>query len=186
MAGVINQTAPFMKTVLTCLMLSLCTLALAQKNNLSIQIDDDTKYMSIDVAGTQDGRLISYNQRFGVAGLTVRQREALKDRVLDSLGVSQASKPPRPPQPPAPPRPEGESVTIRCESCKDQMRLEIYGTGYTLLHEADSRKERAGTFPMALALQPGTYRMIYRQNRVLQSQATFTVKSGEPNVVVVK
>ncbi|WP_041258478.1 hypothetical protein [Fibrella aestuarina] len=166
-----------MKTILTCLLLSLCTLAQAQKNNLSIQIDDDTKYMSIDVEGTQDGRLISYNQRFGVAGLNERQREALKDRVLDSLGVRGAA---------TPPRPEGESVTIRCERCNEQMRLEIYGTGYTLLHEADSRKERAATFPMALTLQPGTYRLVYRQNRVLQVQSTFTVKPDEPNVVVIK
>ncbi|MEZ0610867.1 hypothetical protein ACAW74_20315 [Fibrella sp. WM1] len=177
-----------MKTILTCLLLSLCTLAQAQKNNLSIQIDDDTKYMSIDVAGTQDGRLISYNHRFGVAGLNTRQREALKDRVLDSLGVSGAATPPRPPKPPAPPRPrpEGESVTIRCESCNEHMRLEIYGTGYTLLHETDSRKERTDTFPMALTLKPGNYRLVYSQNRVLQRQSTFTVTPDEPNIVVIK
>lgn len=174
-----------MKTVLTCLLISLCVLAKAQKNNLSIQIDDDTRYMSIGVEGTQNGRLVSYNHRFGVAGLTEQQREALKDRVLDSLGVGHAVAP-QPIQPPAPPRPEGEPVTIRCESCKEQMRLEIYGTGYTMLHEADSRKERTDTFPMAMTLQPGTYRLVYKQNRVLQIQSTFTVKPGEPTVVVVK
>lgn len=161
--------------------------AIAQNQRSSISISDDDKTMSIRVEGVFKGRDIDYDQAFNVTGMTGREKEALKRRILDSLGVGE---PPSPPRPPKPPRPiyEGngdESLVLQCERCTGNMKLEVTGDGFTLTRSTDSgRKERL--FPMKLSVRPGQYRLRYWQNDVLQMQQSFDVKAGQRNVVTVK
>lgn len=163
------------------------------KNELSIQI----------LAEEADGKQLRYNRTFNVAGLTKAQKDALKNHVLDSLGLSSTPAPqvmitppvrstppvdavtagiPTPPVPPA----GVETVRLVCPSCTDKMKLEISGTGYAYSRSSSSDKEKASFFPIDLPLEPGDYRLKYWQNGVLQMQTPFTVKSGAKNEITVK
>lgn len=179
-----------MKILTTLISLFATTVVLAQQpdkpayKQLSKSIDDDGKTLAIDVRGEQvNGQKLRYKRTFNVASLSAQEREALKNRVLDSLGVNDM---PTPPKPPAPPQAGTETVTFECKTCTGKSRLEVYGNGFTSTREFDSSKDREPTFPFTLTLNPGTYQYIYWQNKVKQMQLPFTVKAGETNVVNVK
>lgn len=163
--------------------------------------DNGTDELAIRVSAERaDGQRMQYSRTFDVRGLNKTQREALKNHVLDSLGVGNTPPPPGPPTPPTvvttplPPTPAApmtaptgtEVVRLVCPSCTDQMRLEISGTGYTYSRSHSSDKEKASIFPLELSMAPGDYRLMYWQNKVLQMQTPFTVKAGEKNVITVK
>lgn len=194
-----------MKTFLTSLVLGLSVSALAQESrtaHTSTSINDDGQMMSIQVEGSVNGKDISYNRRFDVRGMTGADKEALKGRIYDSLGVGEPPKPPVPPVPPKPPvpasppvpptpptpstAPEGSaSLILQCDKCTGKGKLRITGEGFSMEREFKNEgKQRA--FPMQLTLNPGEYRYQYWQNGVLQMQLPFTVKEGETNVVTVK
>lgn len=179
-----------MKPVLTLLFtLSIGYTTSAQQSRTSsthTNINDDDKTLSIQVDGTVDGKPITYDRRFNVDGMSIAQKDALKQRIFDSLGIGEPPKPPVPPSPPKLARTGTEEVTVQCESCTGKMRLEISGSGFTLTHESDSKKDKEAGFPLTAAMKPGDYRLMYWQNKVLQIQSTFTVKAGEENVVKVK
>lgn len=195
-----------MKTnFLTICLLAMSIAAMAQQSrtsNTRMSINDDDKTMSIQVNGSVNGREINYNRRFRVVGMTKQQKDALKNRVLDSLGIGQAPKPPVVPKPPkAPEQPQAatrgefirgestpgeETVTVRCETCTGKMRLAILGDGYSMTRNWNSGKETNPAFPMTLMMKPGKYRYTYRQNGVEQIQLSFVVKTGEANVLIVK
>ncbi|WP_229379638.1 hypothetical protein [Fibrella forsythiae] len=192
-----------MKTIFTLLALLSGTLAMAQQTsyrNVNTSINDNGKdALSIQIqADRADGEQLRYSRTFNVAGLTKAQKDALKNHVLDSLGLS-STPPPQalltPPTPPAgamtAPTPPGlapgvETVRLVCPSCTDRMKLEISGTGYAYSRSQHSDKEKTSIFPIDLPLEPGDYKLKYWQNGVLQTQTPFTVKAGEKNVITVK
>ncbi|WP_020594726.1 hypothetical protein [Spirosoma panaciterrae] len=118
-----------MKTLITTLLALTSSLAIAQKHSsLSTSINDDEKTLSIRVNGTVDGQKIDYDRRFDVSGLNLAERNALRERILDSLHISRPEPPippkepamsmaapvaPKAPKAPKPPRFDGsESITI--------------------------------------------------------------------------
>ncbi|WP_080054642.1 hypothetical protein [Spirosoma aerolatum] len=118
-----------MKTHITILLALASSLAMAQKHSsLSTSINDDEKTLSIRVNGTVDGQKIDYDRSFNVSGLNLAERNALRERILDSLHISRPEPPipptepamsiaapaaPKAPKAPKPPRFDGsESVTI--------------------------------------------------------------------------
>jgi len=94
-----------MKTkILTLILAGVSSLAVAQKKiDLSRSIDDDGEKLTVRVNGTIDGKIIDYDQTFKVADLTKEEKNALTDRILDSLGVGRV-EPPAAPDPPRSPR----------------------------------------------------------------------------------
>lgn len=106
-----------MKSLLTLLLLNVSLLATAQTSRQSTthsQINDDGKTMSIRIEGQVNGQPIDYQHTFDVARLSGPAKDALKQRIFDSLGVERSEgrtpadaeppKPPAPPRSPLPPR----------------------------------------------------------------------------------
>lgn len=186
-----------MKLILTSLFLGLSLSAMAQQSrtsNLRTSIDDDDKTMAIEVEGTVNGNPVSYNRRFKVAGLGETEKEALKNRVFDSLGLGAA---PRSPMIAAPLPASGTvksggtmteeaTVLFSCKTCTGRIRLEVSGTNFSLTRESNSKNEAEKVFPMSIPMAPGEYRYTYWQNGVQQMQLPFSVKVGVKNEVVVK
>lgn len=94
-----------MKTLAITLFVLAGSAAIAQKHSsISRNINDDGKTLSIRVNGTVDGKSIDYDRTFNVASLNLDERNALRERILDSLNIS-LPEPPVPPIPPVPPVP---------------------------------------------------------------------------------
>ncbi len=174
-----------MKLVFAGLLLLASLTTFAQKpvhSNLNTSINDDDKTYSIRIDGDRDGKAIHFNQTFDVTGMSRAQKEIIKNRILDSLGLGEA------PPTPAPLRTGmksgTEKVTFVCPTCTGKTKITINGNGFSAERELDDNDKPA--FPFTLAMPPGTYRYEYRQNDVLQMQLPFTVKAGEENRVNVK
>lgn len=61
---------------------------IAQKKiSLNQDIDDNGKSLSIKIKGTAGEKPIDYNKTFDVTGMTKEQKDELKRRVYDSLGL---------------------------------------------------------------------------------------------------
>jgi hypothetical protein len=72
--------------------LGVSTSAFAQnRGNLSRSIDDDGRNLSIRVHGTVNGRILDFQKKLDVRGLTTKEKSVLTDRILDSLGVARIS-----------------------------------------------------------------------------------------------
>jgi hypothetical protein len=174
-------------------------------SSLTTSINEDGKTMSIQVDGVRNGKALNYKLTFNTANLNHAQQEALKNRILDSLGIGQPANPPtlftlpmpsggamvQPPQPPTPSdndiAGDKEAVTFRCESCTGKIKLSVMSASEDYSFQKDTKIEKNKRFfPYQLLLEPGDYRLVYHQNGVLQIQSTFTVKKGEDNTVVVK
>jgi hypothetical protein len=56
-------------------------------STLRTRISDDTRTLSIQLDGSQDGRKIHFSQTFNVAGMNAVQKELLKYRTFRSVGV---------------------------------------------------------------------------------------------------
>ena len=92
-----------MKKILTLLLASVTTLAIAQKKvNLSRSTDDDGKSLTIRVTGTIDGREVDYERTFDVEGLSPNERLALRDKILDSIATGHPLTPETTPAAPVP------------------------------------------------------------------------------------
>lgn len=195
-----------MKSLLTLILLGVGVVATAQTSRQSTthsQINDDGKTLSIRVEGQVNGQSIDYQHTFDVARLSGPAKDALKQRVFDSLGIGEPPKPPLPPRPPLPPASLGRSesdtstgesdtdkdqnVTFRCETCTGKIKLTVTRSTEDYSFERDTKIDsQKRFFPYQLPLPAGEYRLTYYQNDVLQIQSTFTVKSGQENTVVVK
>ncbi len=180
-----------MKITFTFLSLWAGTLAMAQtaaytQVNTSINETNNSELAIQIKAERADGQQVQYSRTFDVRGLSKQEKEALKTRVLDSLGLNTA--PPAPPTPPAPVSPPAglEVVKLLCSSCTGRMRLEINGNGYSYAQTHNTATEKTPFLPLELTMKPGEYRLAYWQNNVLQIQKSFTVKVGEANVITVK
>ncbi|QJW91470.1 hypothetical protein HNV11_19840 [Spirosoma taeanense] len=193
--------------------------ALAQKSthsSLNTSINEDGKTMSIRAEGQRNGRVINYDRTFDVTRLSNAERDALKKRVLDSLGIGDAPDwaesrisigpeddrrssgalggtmvTPEPPTPPSfvdPSVPDGqELVTFQCATCAGRIRLTLTSASASYSFVWDTRRDKDKRFfPYQLALPFGNYQLKYYQNGVLQIQSGFTVKSGNENQVVIK
>ena len=174
-----------MKSSFAGLLLLTSLTAFAQKSvqsNLNTSINDDDKTYSIRIDGDRNGKAIHYNRTFNVVGMSREQKEAMKNRVLDSLGLGEA--PPQPIQPNTAMDSAVEKVTFTCPTCAGKTKISISGNGFSAERELDDKDKPA--FPFTLAMPPGNYRYEYRQNDVLQMQLPFVVKAGQENIVQVK
>ncbi len=179
-----------MKTILCSLLLAISATAVAQTtvhSNLSTSINDDDKTYSIRIDGDRNGKEIHYNRTFNVVGMSTGQKESLKNRVLDSLGLGETPPSlPRPAMKTITKTPAGvETVTFTCATCTGKTKLSVNGNGFSADREVVIDKGKSG-FPFDLDMPPGDYRYTYRQNGVEQMQLPFTVKAGEVNTVKVK
>lgn len=117
------------------------------------------------------------------------EKDALKNRVLDSLGLGET--------PPTPHQPMQVAQTVRverdtpevpvvftCPTCEGRVKLIVSGPT-TITEEFDAPKNK-GRFPRTMSLQPGSYYYEYWQNGVQQMHLPFTVKTGQQNEVTVK
>ncbi len=199
-----------MNAFLTLLLLSVSFLATAQKatnSSLNTSINDDGKTLSIQIEGQRDGQPIKYNRTFDVAKLNTKEKDALKTRIMDSLGIGPAPTPPVPqtaptpssalrpnhlaPTPPVPPSgmttAGQEAVTFQCATCEGKIKLSVVSASENYSYERATKIDSDKPFfPHQLSLPPGEYRLKYYQNGVLQIQSTFTVKEGEKNSITVK
>ncbi|WP_026308849.1 hypothetical protein [Spirosoma spitsbergense] len=174
-----------MKTLLLGLLLTSFTM-LAQTpahSNLNTSVNDNGKTFSIQIDGDSNGKAVHYKRTFDVAGMSQEQKEAMKNRVLDSLGLGE--EPPRPAQPNTPMTSGVEKVSFTCPTCTGKTKISISGNGFSAEREIEDDKNKPA-FPFDLEIPPGAYRYEYRQNDVLQMQLPFLVKTGQKNTVQVK
>jgi hypothetical protein len=186
-----------MKTLFSALFFALltATVALAQSaNNLAVSVSDNRQTLTISVDGEQNGKPLRFERTYNVAALSDSARDALKTRILDSLGLARVAAP-LPPNVPLSPEATAAkltetkgvlptAVTLRCEACTGRMRLEVAGEGYALARTWSNTT--APPFPLTISLLPGEYRYQYWQNGVLQMQLPFTVKAGQATTVDVR
>ncbi len=101
-----------MKPALFAIAFFICVTAFSQEKNVSIShsINDNGKTLSIKVKGTVDGKPIDYNRTFDVSEMSKDQRDALKERVYDSLGLPSPVAPLAPIAPIAPIAPQAPLV----------------------------------------------------------------------------
>ena len=93
----------YMKSLVFPAVFLLTITAAAQKNiSISHSINDDGNQLSITIKGSANGKLIDYNRVFDVSGMTKMQKDALKERVYDSLDLPSPVAPPAPIAPRAP------------------------------------------------------------------------------------
>jgi len=93
-----------MKSVLVIIAGFLTISVAAQQKNVSIShsINDDGNTLSVKIKGTVDGKPVDYNRTFDVTGMSKAQKDALKERVYDSLGLPSPVAPVPPIAPTAP------------------------------------------------------------------------------------
>jgi len=122
-----------MKFIAT-LLLSACSLvALAQhktKQSLHQDIDDDGKTLTVNISGTSGGKNIQYYRQFNVAGMNKQKKDAMLNRITDSLGINRHNNPSVPPAPAA--NSSSRSVTSSVHSSvkehNDIMAITVIGT----------------------------------------------------------
>ena len=169
---------------LVLLLTSFTTLAQTSvQSNLNTSINDNGKTFLIQIDGDRSGKAIHYKRTFDVGGMSQEQKEAMKNRVLDSLGLGEA--PPQPAQPNTPMTSAVEKVSFTCPTCTGKTKISISGNGFSAEREIEDDKNKPA-FPFDLEMPPGAYRYEYRQNDVLQMQLPFVVKTGQKNTVQVK
>jgi len=93
-----------MKSVLVIIAGFLTISVAAQQKNVSIShsINDDGNTLSVKIKGTVDGKPVDYNRTFDVTGMSKAQKDVLKERVYDSLGLPSPVAPVPPIAPTAP------------------------------------------------------------------------------------
>lgn len=172
-----------MKGLLTSLLLSIGACAVAQQSRtetISTSVNDDGKTYSIKVEGDMNGRAVHYDRTFSVRGMTSAQKDALNQRIMDSLRTGKITDVrPRNAKDP-------NATVFICETCAGRTKLQITGDGVSVIREEYPKAGQASMFPLTMTLKPGEYQLMYWQNKVMQIQDTFTVKPGEPTEVRIK
>jgi len=172
-----------MKLLITSLLLSIGACAVAQQSQtetLSSSVNDDGKTYSIKIEGDMNGRTVHYDRTFTVKGMSAAQKDALKERIMDSLRTSKITD-----VRPRVARDPNATVFI-CETCAGRMKIQVVGDGVSVIREEYPKLGEASMFPLTMTLKPGEYRLMYWQNKVMQIQNTFTVIAGEPSEVRIK
>jgi hypothetical protein len=122
-----------MKIIATILLSACSLMALAQhktKQSLHQDIDDDGKTLTINISGTTGGKAIQYYKQFNVAGMSKQVKEAMINRITDSLGINRHNNPTVPPLAPAPvgARSVTSSVHSSVHEHNDTLVVTITGT----------------------------------------------------------
>ncbi len=172
-----------MKGLLTSFLFCIGACAMAQQSQtetISSSVNDDGKTYSIKIDGDMNGRTVHYDRTFPVKGLSSAQKDALKERIMDSLRTGRIT--------PVQSRPtkDPNATVFVCESCAGRMKIQVFGDGVSIIREEYPKLGEASMFPLTMTLKPGEYRLMYWQNKVMQIQDTFTVKAGEPGEVRIK
>lgn len=165
--------------------------------SLSTSISDDNKAYAIRIDGVIDGKPVHYQREFDVMGMSQSEKDAIKARIFESLGLTESPKPPVPLTSPALPErisvidtdesdATGQAVTFVCPDCTGKIRLEIAGTNFEYTRDATAKTSENHVFPLTVSMSPGEYRYQYWQNGVLHSEVLFVVKADEPNRVSIK
>src|SRR6185312_12920847 len=105
-----------------CLAVCLCisATAFAQKNSSTTQhVNDDGNKLSMKITGSVNGKKINYDRTFDVTGWSDEEKEALKQRVYDSLGV------PKPVVPVAPIPPNPAELTLTAPAVLSSVAVEL-------------------------------------------------------------
>ena len=169
-----------MNALLISLLLGLSLPAFAQRSSTEVinsSVNDDGKTYSIRIDGDINGKAVHYNRIFNVKGMSSAQKDALKERIMDSLRTGKVANT----------RAGSPNGTVFiCESCVGRMKLEVLGDGVSVIREEYPQVGEKSMFPLTMTLKPGEYRLMYWQNKVMQIQDTFTVKAGEPTEVRIK
>jgi len=109
------------------------SLGVAAQKNVSIHhsIDDNENRLSIKVNGTINGKPVDYDRTFDVTGMNREQRNAIKQRVYDSLGLPNPVAPaaPHTPRSPAAPRPAIEASPAPPVVSSKSQYTELYTIG---------------------------------------------------------
>jgi len=87
-----NHTKIYMKILYT-LLLSACSMAVmaqtkTNRSRTSQRISDDGKTMHFSISGDVNGNAIDYDKSFDVTILSQAEKDALKQRIADSLGIA--------------------------------------------------------------------------------------------------
>ena len=171
-----------MKTFLTTFLLGLSLLTFAQRSTtetINSSLSDDGKTYSVRIEGEINGRPVYYNRRFNAVGMSAGQKNALNERIMDSLRTGKVAS--------VPIRVSSSTATVfRCPDCVGRMKLQLISEGVTIIREEYPKLGEKSMFPLTITLKPGEYRLMYWQNKVLQIQNTFTVKAGEATEVQIK
>jgi hypothetical protein len=164
-------------------LLSMSVLAQNSRSELKTSITDDGKIYAIEIKGDKDGQPIQYSKTFDVKGMTNAEKDGIKQRVLDSLGLGDGDVP----KAQVKAKPETVRVTFVCKTCKGNYKLEVRGDDYSSTSEFETKKDESKSlFPQVLDLKEGEYKFIYWQNKVLQMQMKFTVSANSENIITVK
>ncbi len=172
-----------MNYILITILTSLSLTAFAQQSRtetLSSSVNDDGKTYSIKIDGDMNGRAVHYDRTFTVKGMSSTQKDALRERIMDSLRTEKITD--------VRPRvtKDSNATVFVCETCAGRMKIQVFGDGVSVIREEYPKLGEASMFPLTMTLKPGEYRLMYWQNKVMQIQNTFTVKAGEPGEVRIK
>jgi hypothetical protein len=102
--------------ILYTLMLLVCSMAVVaqtktNKSRTSQRISDDGKTMHVSITGDANSKVINYDKVFNIANLSQAEKDALKQRIADSLGIGIAqSSVKMPAMPRMPAMPEMPSI----------------------------------------------------------------------------
>ncbi|MBO0930854.1 hypothetical protein [Fibrella aquatilis] len=165
--------------------LLLCPLAgSAQTVVTSMQTANNPDMLSMNVAGTRDGRPFRHTLRHNVAGLTQAQRDSLYEQSRQALAALGITNVPglKTPDDQRLSTESGTTVTITCETCTRKGQLELF----------DASTVRAGKkryynyyqslvphFPVTIPLAAGNYQLVYKQRGHRAVELPLTITEGE-------
>ncbi len=195
-----------MKFIFAVLLIATGVITRAQSpvgKTVNMTIEEDDKTLSIQVDNQRNGRTVNYKRTFDIAGMSQSEKEILKNRVQDSLGVYDPLRSAQPPvitahytsQPPVSPtlptdvltNADQVTVTFCCEACNGPRQLLVISATDRYSIEQDVNADLARYFfSYRLLLKPGTYRLLYYQQDRVNRQSTFMVNPGKENTVIIK
>ena len=171
-----------MKTLLSSFLLGLSLSAFAQQSTevINSSVNDDGKTYAVKIDGAMNGKPVYYNRTFNVRGMTSVQKDALNERIMDSLrtGKVVSVRPTTSKDP--------NATVFMCETCAGRMKIQVFGDDVSVIREEYPKLGEPSMFPLTMTLKPGEYRLMYWQNKVMQIQDTFTVSAGKPTEVRIK
>lgn len=154
---------------------------LSPYKQLGQSINDDGKTLQMEIKGQRvNGEKVKYKRTFDVSALSESQRDSLKTRVLDSLGIKNTVAKSN-----ASTLPLVSQVQFVCNNCSSKGNLEVYGNNFVSTRRIDG-KDETRAFPLSMQLAPGDYRLVYYRRKKSESrQLLFTVKEDQKSIVAI-
>ena len=161
--------------------LLLCPLACsAQTVITSRQTGTIRNELTMNVAGTMDGRPFRHMLRYDVAGLGQLQRDSLLARGHRALALLVPGiEPLTMPSDPKNDRAETTTVTLQCETCTGKGELFLYGQNSLSTRKVNANRPGSMRFPLTVPLTPGDYRLVYKQRGRQPIELPLTLAEGE-------